>query len=554
MQVPFPTLAQISRLASHFHLLLSNFDHHLIRQRLLSLHTAHPPHSCISSTTAIMDSTTASSPVASTPSSTTMQCVPRKEAYYKPSAEEWERVRLTIRQLYIDEKKTLSEVSEILGTNHNFYASPKQYKNRFKQWGLWKNLSTRDAARLIQLKESRDSIGKTSTLVRAGQKVDFDRVEKTIRRSKNRIPKSTAEDKQPKLGRPEPAAPARNQPSRVECRTPSPEPCTNKDLDMLDSLDPSCSRSSHNDTLSNEFGDFLPGSDSFVPFVSSISDAVPFEPFGASRFEDPFVETIWDCYARTHHKLALRCEWLRTNSLYDPILERFRSDNALLAILEPLVATNGLMRESFLANFLSSFEHRPELSEFALGVRQTIEQAVVAKNTSQHVAVIERAVQYLGLQTYTRRFIRTTKDSDPIQFPTLSGEDNPSLMNETPDGLSPGLDFPSPGTEMPPTPPSCNDYDNGPNTNEFEASAFAFHLGEIDTAEIRLRALTSYEGPVSAKGQVLMRLAWYCLSRVQRETGRAEEADGSLMQAIRGSTFYPATDGTDWDEVSYLFT
>ncbi|POS76399.1 hypothetical protein DHEL01_v205209 [Diaporthe helianthi] len=499
-----------------------------------------------------MDSPTASSPVPSTPSSTTVQSVSRKEAFYKPSAEEWERVRLTIRQLYIDEKKTLSEVSRILGTNHNFYASPKQYKNRFKQWGLWKNLSTRDAARLIQLKESRDSLGKTSTLVRAGQKVDFDRVEKTIRRSKNRVPKSAAEDKSPKLGRPEPAAPtsARNQPSRVECRTPSPEPHTIN----LHHLGPTYPRGS-GDALSNDFGDFVPVSDSFVPF-SSLSDAVPFEPFDASRFEDPFVEIIWDCYARTHHKLALRCEWLRASSLTDPSLERFRSDNALLAILEPLVATNGrrIMRESFLANFLSSFEHRPELSEFSLGVRKNLEQQTLmgTKNTSQHATVIQRAFQYLGLQTYTLRFIRTTQDIDPTDFSSFSAEDT-GLMNESCDGLSPDVDFPSPGTEMPPTPPSCNDYDNGPNTNEFEAAAFAFHLGEMDTAETRLRALTCYEGSVSTKGQVLMRLAWYCLSRVQRETGRAEEADGSLTQAIRGSTFYLATDGTEWDEVSYLF-
>lgn len=501
----------------------------------------------------------ASSPVASTPSSTTMQSASRKEAYYKPSAEEWERVRLAIRQLYIDEKKTLSEVSDILGTNYNFHASPKQYKNRFKQWGLWKNLSTRDAARLIQLKTSRDSVGKTSTLVRAGQKVDFDRVEKTIRRSKNRVPKSAAQEKPPKLGRADPAAPARNQPSRVECRTPSPEPLTaNDDLDMLASLDPPCPHGGGN-ALNHEFGEFVPISDSFIPF-SSLSNAVPFEPFEAGRFEDPHVEIIWDCYARTHHKLALRCEWLRTTSLSDPDLKRFRSDNALLAVLEPLVATNGrrVMRESFLANFLSSFVHRPEVAEFSRDIQQTIEQASIdtsndTKATSRHATVIESALQHLGLQTYTRRFIGTKGDTDSADSPIPSEEEASPLMTESPYGLSPDVDFPSPGTEMPPTPPSWDGYDNGPNANEFEAFAFAFHLGETDTAETRLRALTCYEGPVSTKGQVLMRLAWYCLSRVQRETGRAEEADGSLMQATRGSTFYPATDGTEWDEVSYLF-
>lgn len=52
-----------------------------------------------------------------------MHPVSRKESYYKPSAEEWESVRLTIRQLYIDENKTLSEVSDILEKLYSFHAS-----------------------------------------------------------------------------------------------------------------------------------------------------------------------------------------------------------------------------------------------------------------------------------------------------------------------------------------------------------------------------------------------------------------------------------------------
>lgn len=69
-----------------------------------------------------MATTTASSPVGPPPPAH-MHSVSRKEAYYKPSAEEWEAVRLTIRQLYIDENKTLSEVSEHLETRYNFHAS-----------------------------------------------------------------------------------------------------------------------------------------------------------------------------------------------------------------------------------------------------------------------------------------------------------------------------------------------------------------------------------------------------------------------------------------------
>ncbi|KAH8746807.1 Clr5 domain-containing protein [Diaporthe sp. PMI_573] len=192
--------------------------------------------------------------------------VSKKEAYSKPSQEEWEAVRLTIRQLYIDENKTLSEVSETLAKLYGFRASPKQYKNRFKQWGLWKNLSTRDAARLIQMKASRDSIGKTSTFVRTGQRLDFDRVQKTIRRSKNRAPKIAAEVKRPKLGQADPAPPACNQPSRVECRTPSPEPLPAKDgLDFLDSLDSSILRVD-GVALDRDFSTFEP--EAFLTHVS----------------------------------------------------------------------------------------------------------------------------------------------------------------------------------------------------------------------------------------------------------------------------------------------
>ena len=69
-----------------------------------------------------MASTTASSP-AGAPSSARMRSVSRRETYYKPSPEDWEAVRLTVRQLYIDENKTLSEVSEILETLYSFHAS-----------------------------------------------------------------------------------------------------------------------------------------------------------------------------------------------------------------------------------------------------------------------------------------------------------------------------------------------------------------------------------------------------------------------------------------------
>lgn len=89
---------------------------HPIRQQ----HHRNTPH--LLSSAILMATTTAESPVGP-PQSAHMHSLSRKETYYKPSADEWEAVRLTIRQLYIDENKTLSEVSEILESKYNFHAS-----------------------------------------------------------------------------------------------------------------------------------------------------------------------------------------------------------------------------------------------------------------------------------------------------------------------------------------------------------------------------------------------------------------------------------------------
>lgn len=118
MQSHFPPLPKF--LGSLAILSPSTFDFgihdHLIRQQ----HHPNPPH--LLSSGILMATTTASSPVGA-PQSAHVHSLSRKETYYKPSADEWEAVRLTIRQLYIDENKTLSEVSEILESVYSFRAS-----------------------------------------------------------------------------------------------------------------------------------------------------------------------------------------------------------------------------------------------------------------------------------------------------------------------------------------------------------------------------------------------------------------------------------------------
>lgn len=404
---------------------------------------------------------------------------------------------------------------------------PKQYKNHFKEWGLWKNISTRDATKLIQMKASRDLIGKTSTFVCAGRKLNLNRVKKNLHRSGNKI---AIEEKPPAdCGKP----------SRVECRTPSPEPLSGDvDLDLLEGLE---SNSIVDTTaLDRAFGNSTSDishthvSDSLESFIPD--NVEQFKPSETS--EDPYFELTWECYLRVHHKLALRCEWLQTNALSDSLLRRFRRNNTLLAMLEPIVALNqhSIMRLLFLANFVSAFIHRPEFSTFTQHVQQTIQA-----DTLHHATVIENALQYLGLQTYTRRFIGREEHSDTPGSPPSSGESiSAANIESSNNNVSPGA-------------VSFNHDDKGPDPADLEVAMFAYQLGETDTADMRLRALTCYEGSISTRGQVLTRLAWYCYSCIQRELGRCDEANRSLIQSIRGSTFYPATNGTEWDEIGYLF-
>ncbi|RYP64482.1 hypothetical protein DL770_009195 [Monosporascus sp. CRB-9-2] len=53
---------------------------------------------------------------------------------------DWDAHRETISRLYWDESRPLPEVMEIMRSQHNFYATARMYKFRFKKWGLTKNL------------------------------------------------------------------------------------------------------------------------------------------------------------------------------------------------------------------------------------------------------------------------------------------------------------------------------------------------------------------------------------------------------------------------------
>ncbi|KAI8292709.1 hypothetical protein K4K60_000064 [Colletotrichum sp. SAR11_57] len=58
--------------------------------------------------------------------------------------EDWERLRLTIQKLYLEEDRSLKDVLLILGTFHSFYPSKAQLEWRLKQWHFTKNMGVLD--------------------------------------------------------------------------------------------------------------------------------------------------------------------------------------------------------------------------------------------------------------------------------------------------------------------------------------------------------------------------------------------------------------------------
>lgn len=450
---------------------------------------------------------------------------------------------------------------------------PKQYKNRFKQWGYWKNLSTRDANRLFQLKATRDSIGKTSTFVRSGQTVDIDRIEKTIRRGKNRPPKTLVKARSRDNARkPDPKQAATlGLPSGIECRTPSPEPTPTKDdLPIFDA-------NAHFDTPDFEYDFATFGAGAIQPQLSHPLDTFTpsvtgqLEHFESYHYHDPRIEIIWDFYSTALRKLALAHGRPQSPVDTDPGLQLFRHRNALLAILEPIISTERLrLRELFLHNFSATFLDRPEFPHFAQHVIQAVGVGTPASPASPASPVssgttdfltqeIEAALEFTGIPTksFTRRLLEARSGTNTYSQSPLSDENIAATTGgpESSEALSPSTasSISSSGLEMPVTPPSSDHTEDGPQFFDLEAATFAYRLGESVAAETRLRGIATYEGTVSPKGQVLMRLAWYCLCCIHWQSGKTEDAESCLIQAVRGSTYFSETNDTEWEEVSYLF-
>ncbi|CCF36756.1 hypothetical protein CH063_08246 [Colletotrichum higginsianum] len=124
-------------------------------------------------------------------------------------AEAWESFKLTIRHLYLEERRPLKEVMQIMADQYGFQATPKMYKTRFSQWGFVKNNTEDEVKRLLSMKFQRDAEGKVSEFVRNGRVVNLG----TYLKRKGVTEYDLVDFETPA-----------QLPSYVRCRTPTPPP------------------------------------------------------------------------------------------------------------------------------------------------------------------------------------------------------------------------------------------------------------------------------------------------------------------------------------------
>ncbi|KAI9764311.1 MAG: hypothetical protein M1840_008529 [Geoglossum simile] len=90
-----------------------------------------------------------------------------------PFSARWELLKPDLERLYLDEKRKLSEIIEIMKWQHGFDASQTQYKYQFgRKWGWRKNIPSSKKAAICERGQSRAALGKSTVAQYKGKDID----------------------------------------------------------------------------------------------------------------------------------------------------------------------------------------------------------------------------------------------------------------------------------------------------------------------------------------------------------------------------------------------
>ncbi|KAE8444540.1 hypothetical protein EG329_014464 [Mollisiaceae sp. DMI_Dod_QoI] len=102
-----------------------------------------------------------------------------------PYAERWGLLKDVMARLYMDEKKKLKEIVEIMKAEYRFYASEPQYKRQFGLWNMKRALPAKKKAKIREALETRAQQGKSSVVLDHG-KVEVQKVRRYLKEQARR--------------------------------------------------------------------------------------------------------------------------------------------------------------------------------------------------------------------------------------------------------------------------------------------------------------------------------------------------------------------------------
>ncbi|KAI9702973.1 MAG: hypothetical protein M1836_008187 [Candelina mexicana] len=107
---------------------------------------------------------------------------PARKNVARRTEEDWTTHRHTIKSLYMDRNMTLDDTMRTMGERHGFFASQKKYKEKLKNWGFEKNLTSRQT-KFITRKALRrwTEEGKKTEFRVKGNRVPSEKVERHLK-------------------------------------------------------------------------------------------------------------------------------------------------------------------------------------------------------------------------------------------------------------------------------------------------------------------------------------------------------------------------------------
>lgn len=451
------------------------------------------------------------------------------------------------------------------------------------------------------MKKSRESLGKPSTFVRSGQKLEQIRIERTIRRSKARASTKPESPSEPKTADSlvavltAPGVPKKSLPTGIECRTPSPEP--------------------HRNDIGNSLFDSY---DIVMPkqYACRLLEAYNMEaPAGPLERHDDYLDKLKLCEIARRKLSEADFSWeTQTPPNHTSGLQAFKRRHRWLAVLEPAIVDRIQLCVAHLQNIAATFSNCPTLSRF---IHQYVLPALEHNGSNGGMATlagqvdefIHMGINLLNLSAETISLLQNVPNphrkhmSDGVAF-AARYEDliNPAVLHgslgtvdesilsfqpfdfdisELPlvssDGSSPAttalspsdvavspstlFDGLSPRTEtevlLSDMKPMAARYYAGDwescYLRELNLCVSLYHSGNSTSAVTGLRSVAVYGSSSTARGNVLTRVAWHCLSCIHQQEGMEEQAGRCLLEAVRGSLQFRDDRGEEWHEVSHLF-